>query len=326
MDSQVFEAIINEYEKQRSVNKSERDKRIAKVYEAVPEIKDIDLSIAQIGSSTLREILANPDKTGAKEEMKKKFEALRVRKRDILKKNNIPEDYDRMRYSCEMCGDTGYIEGKGRCSCFKQKLINHLYDQSNMRELMEKQNFESFNMNYYSRTKKSGSIKTPYDNMLDIKNYCIRFIENFDRPSRSIVFYGDTGLGKTFMSSCIAKSLIEKGRTVIYLRASKLFRMFDDERFGRLTDGMDDIYNADLLIIDDLGTEASGRNNNSYILELINERISRNKKIIINTNLNFEGIEKMYTKRVSSRILEDFDMIYFYGDDIRRVKLFNKKA
>lgn len=326
MDSQIFEAIINEYEKQRSQNKAERDKRVAQVYAAVPEIKEIDRSISEIGSSSLREILSNPDKKGVKEEMKKKFDVLRVRKSELLKKNNIPEDYDRLKYRCEMCGDTGYIEGKGRCSCFKQKLINHLYDQSNMRELMKRQNFESFNMNYYSRAERKDYKKTPYDNMLDIKKYCIRFIENFDKPSKSIVFYGDTGLGKTFMSSCIGKALIERGRTVIYLRAAKLFRMFDDERFGRLTDGMNDIYNADLLIIDDLGTEASGKNNNSYILELINERISRDKKMIINTNLNFEGIEKIYTKRVSSRLLENFDMIYFYGDDIRRVKLFNKKA
>ena len=127
------------------------------------------------------------------------------------------------------------------------------------------------------------------------------------------------------MSSCIAKELIEKNKTVIYVRASRLFRKLEDDRFGRLEEGMDSLYNSDLVIIDDLGTELQSKNNAPFLLDLINERIDSGRKIIINTNLNFEGLEKLYTKRFSSRILESFSMLFFYGNDIRKQKLLGNK-
>lgn len=325
MDNEVFEYIIDEYEKQRAKNERERDMRIKRVYESVPEIHDIDIKISEIGSNTLRAILSNPDKTDVKEDMKEKFRILTQRKKELLEKNNIPQDYDKLKYKCSLCCDTGYIEGQGRCSCFKQKLINKLYKQSNMEELIKKQNFSCFDDSYYSKQSVGNLKKSPYENIIELKKVCFNFIRDFEKPGKSLVFYGDTGLGKTFMSSCIAKELLDRGKTVIYIRATKLFKMFEDERFGRLEEGFDEIYKADLLIIDDLGTEAISKNNNSYILNLINERIDSDKKIIINTNLNYDGLEKVYTKRFSSRLLDNFKMLYFYGKDIRQQKLFKRQ-
>ena len=328
MDNEVFNSIIAEYDVLRAKAKRERDSRVASVYERVPEIKEIDKKIAQIGSSTLRAILTDPDNKNAKDDMKSKFRILSQRRSELLKAENIPEDFDKIQYKCKKCNDTGYEEGVGRCSCFRQKIIQRvigdLYKRSNMSELLERQNFDTFRLDVYSKEKAAGYSKTPYDNMRNIKRYCEDFAEHFDEKKKSLVFYGDTGLGKTFMSSCIAKYLMDRERTVTYLRASKLFKMFDDERFGRLSGGMDEIYKSDLLIIDDLGAEAEYRNNSSYLLELIDERIMNGKKIIINTNLNFEMLEKRYSKRFSSRILESFNMIYFFGEDIRRKKLFGR--
>lgn len=324
MDNEVFNSIINEYEKLRSEAKRERDLRVKRVYEAVPEIEEIDKKISRIGGETLRAILSDPNDTGIKDDMKNKFKILSQRRSEILKSKSIPADFDKIRYKCSICCDTGYVENTGRCSCFKQKAIDRLYKQSNMSDLLEKQNFSTFRLDYYSKNIPKNGEKSPYENMLNIKKYCERFASEFDEQYKSLIFYGDTGLGKTFMSSCIAKYLMDKGKTVLYIRAAKLFRMFDDDKFGRLTDGMDDVYKADLLIIDDLGTESVYKNNNSYLLELVNERIITGRKMIINTNLNFEALEKQYTKRFSSRILENFDMLYFYGEDIRRQKLFGK--
>ena len=322
MDSAVMDSIITEYENQRASNKRERDKRVYEAYELAPEIKKIDMEIARIGSSTLRNILASPDDTGAKEEMKNKFKILKKKKNDLLLKFNIPADYDKLRYKCDMCKDTGYVEGKGRCSCFNQKLIDRLYDASNMRELLKKQNFNLFNMDFYSKNHVKDFKNTPYENMVNTKKFCEEFVDNFEKPSKSLMFYGDTGLGKTYMSSCIGKAVMDKGRTVLYMRSTRLFRMLDDERFGRSKDGTDGLYEVDLLIIDDLGTETYSKNNSSYILDLVSERINRDKKMIINTNYNFEGLEKLYTKRFSSRLLDSFNMMYFYGEDIRKKKLF----
>lgn len=324
MDNEIISKIADEYDKLNAKNRRERDARVADVYSRFPEIEKIDKEISVIGSSTLKNIMKNPDKKELKEEMLVKFDILKQKKREILKANNIPEDFSQIRYSCNICKDTGHVEGASRCSCFRQKAINYLYKSSNMSELLKKQNFNSFNMDYYSRKKEKGMELSPYENMVNIKKYCENYVNNFDNISKSLVFYGDTGLGKTFMSSCIAKALMDKGNTVIYVRASRLFKMFDDEKFGRISDGMEDVYSADLLIIDDLGTEAVYKNNNSYLLDLINERINSDKKIIINTNLDFRNLEDRYTKRFSSRLLDDFTMMYFYGEDIRRQKLFKR--
>ena len=194
-----------------------------------------------------------------------------------------------------------------------------------MSDLLKTQNFENFNESYYKNVKIPGTEKTPYENIMNIKNFCMEYVNEFDNTEKNLLFYGDTGVGKTFMSSCIAKALMDKGKTVLYIRAARLFKIFEDERFGRIKEGTEDLYMSDLLIIDDLGTEAESRNNNSYLLELMNERMVSGKKIIINTNHNFEQLERRYSKRFSSRLLENFNMMFFYGDDIRRIKLMNKK-
>lgn len=326
MDNEIFNIIISDYENQRAKNKREREERVKEVYKKYPEIKEIDEKIAETGNNSLREIFKNPDNSLIKEDMKNKFKILKERKKQILEKNNIPEDFDKERYRCGLCKDTGHIEGNGRCTCFKQQMINYLYKQSNMNELLKTHNFENFNINYYSKKKTDGMSVSPYENIKNIKSFCENFIQSFEKEGKSLAFYGDTGLGKTFMSGCIAKALMDKGKTVLYIRASKIFKMFDDEKFGRISDDMDLVYKCDLLIIDDLGTEAFSKNNNSYILDLINERTSLGKKMIISTNLDYKGLEEKYTKRFTSRILENFDFIYFFGEDIRRIKLFNKNS
>lgn len=323
-NNRFFEELITEYEKQRAENKRKRDMRVYEVYEKLPEICEIDKKISKIGSDTLNAILSDPNKKGLKEEMRNKFKILLQKRKEILLKNNIDENFDKIKFNCPFCEDTGYVEGKGRCSCFNQKIINNLYKISNMSDLLKTQNFDNFNENYYKDKKIPGFSRTPYENIVLIKNYCIKYVDEFENTSKNLLFYGDTGVGKTFMSSCIAKGLMDKGKTVLYIRAARLFKMLEDERFGRLAEGTENIYNVDLLIIDDLGTEAHSKNNNSYLLELINERLITGKKIIINTNHNFEQLEKKYSKRFSSRILENFNMMYFYGSDIRRLKLMNK--
>lgn len=315
----ILQSVAEEYEKQLSDAENKRDARVREVYNKVPEIKEIDVKINEIGSNTLNEILKNPDKKGFKEEMHKKFEILKQRRKELIEKYNIPADFDKIEYRCEKCKDTGYIEGQGRCTCFNQSLINFSYKQSGMNEMIKRQNFETFDLNLFDK-KKYNREKTSYENMKNIRNFCEKYVENFDNETTNLCFYGDTGLGKTFMSCCIAKALMDKGKSVIYIRASKLFRMLDDDRFGRETEGLDDIYNCDLLIIDDLGTEAENKFVTPSLLEIVNERINFNKKMIISTNLNFSGMETYYTKRFTSRLLESFTVMVFYGEDIRRKK------
>ena len=321
MDStQAMEKIIEEYENLRSQNQRKRDSRVQEVYEKVPRIKEIDEKMNLLGQNTLREILKNPDKKGLKEELHNKYEILKQSRREILEKEGIDVDFDKVRYRCSQCSDTGYIEGVGRCSCFNQRILDCMYEQSNMRELFKTQSFEKFNLDYYEDTKTGRYNKSPRENMKNIKAFCEEYVEHFSSNSNNLCFYGDTELGKTYMSSCIARRLIDKGYTVLYIRASKLFKLSEDERFGRNTDSVEELYRCDVLIIDDLGTEPDSKNNPSYLLDLINERDMNNKKVIINTNLNFQGLENKYTKRFSSRLIEGFNVLLFYGKDIRQIK------
>lgn len=311
--------VAEEYEKLRTDAENKRDRKVKEIYEKFPEIKEIDNKINEIGSNTLNEILKNPEVKGFKEEMHKKFEILKQSRKELMEKNNIPENFDKVEYRCSKCNDTGYVEGQGRCSCFNQSLIDYSYKQSGMNEMIKKQNFETFDLMLFDN-KKYNKDKTSYENMKNIKNFCEKYVENFDNETTNLCFYGDTGLGKTFMSCCIAKALMDKGKSVIYIRSAKLFKMLDDERFGRETDGIDDLYNCDMLIIDDLGTEAENKFVTPSLLEIVNERINKNRKMLISTNLNFSGLETYYTKRFTSRLLESFTVMVFYGEDIRRKK------
>lgn len=322
--NEALNNVIEEYEKLRAENARKRDYLVYEVYEKFPEIKEIDVKIAETGSDTLKEILKNPTNKGLKEEMHNKFEILKQRKKEILEKNNIPLDFDQIKYRCGICKDTGYVEGVGKCTCFNQRIIDHMYKQSGMGEMFKTQCFENFDMSLYSKNPVKDMKNSPYENMVNIKSYCEKYVSDFDNTEKSLCFYGGTGLGKTFMSCCMAKALIERDKTVIYMRAEKMFRLFDDEKFGRKTSQTDSIFDCDLLVIDDLGTETESKFNSAYLLELINERVMNNKKIIISTNLNFSGLEKKYTKRLTSRMTESFILMYFYGDDIRKKKLMGK--
>ena len=147
------------------------------------------------------------------------------------------------------------------------------------------------------------------------KNFCNEFDEKF----QNMLFYGAPGLGKTFLSSCIAKEIIDKCKSVIYIRASKLFSAIEDNKFGRNRDDemIKSFYDCDLLIIDDLGTEAIMKNNNSYLFDIVDERLINKKSMIINTNLDISELTKFYTARFTSRIMESFIVCKFYGEDIR---------
>lgn len=322
-DARSLNDIMSEYEELRIKAASERKERINAVNEKIPRISEIDKEIFKRGMENTKRIFQNPDKA---DEYNADFRENRLRleaeKSELLKQNNISADYDKYKYQCENCSDTGYDKNGKKCQCFKQKLINKAYSNSNMADIVQKQNFETFSFDYYSKENGENGISA-YDNMVRIYNNCKRFCDNFDNEQKGMVFYGSTGLGKTFLSSAVAKELMDKGKTVVYVRATKLFSLNEDYKFGRNTDKsvIDNIYNADLLIIDDLGTEPFNKNNMSFLFDIVNERTAENKKIIINTNLQISEITKLYSMRFTSRLYEYFMIYKFFGEDIRIQKI-----
>lgn len=324
-DERIVNKIISEYERLREKAANERKKRIALVYEKLPHVKEIDAEITRRGGENVKNILAHPEKKDEfNADFKSNLRRLTDEKNKLLTENGIDIDFDKYKYVCEVCGDTGYDENGKKCACFKQKLINEAYAISNMDKMVAEQNFDTFSADYYSEAEKDGI--SPRGNILKILSNCKRFCDNFDGEDKSILFYGGVGLGKTFMSCAVAKEVMDKGKTVFYIRASRLFTMFDDYRYGRSTDRdfFDNVYGCDLLIIDDLGTEMNGANNASVLFDIVNERALGGKKMIINTNLGLGELEKTYTPRFTSRLYENFYIYKFVGEDIRLQKLMNR--
>ena len=165
-----------------------------------------------------------------------------------------------MQYHCPCCRDTGFADGK-KCRCFRQMEIQVLYDQSNIREVLERENFDTLSMEYYDRERIDGRVgMTVYDYMSMVIGECKTYVENFGREKGSILFTGSTGCGKTFLSNCIARELLRQCYSVVYLTATDMFDILSESRFGgrdgeEVRDRAAYILDCGLLIIDDLGTE-----------------------------------------------------------------------
>ena len=323
-DEKVINKIMAEYESLRMKAANERKKRIEIVYAKLPRIKEIEAEINERGIKNIKNIMENPaNKDEYNSDLRSNIKRLTDEKNSILTENGIDIDFDKYKYACSICGDTGYDEDGNKCACYKQRIINESYAVSKMDRMIAAQNFDTFSFDYFSDEKKNGI--SPRENIRKIYDRCKSYCENFDSENKSLFFFGGVGLGKTFMSCAVAKEIMDKGKTVLYTRATGFFKSYEDYRFGRNTDRgiIDNIYDCDLLIIDDLGTEANSTNNVSFLFDVVNERIARGKKMIINTNLELGDLSEMYTQRFKSRLYESFIICEFMGNDIRLEKMKN---
>ena len=243
----------------------------------------------------------------------------------LLKVKGFPEDYLQPRYFCPHCQDTGYADGK-KCSCFKKAEIELLYTQSNLADILQKENFEHFSFDWYSDTiKNEATGLTAKETARKAYDAAWNFVQDFDSCWQNLFLYGSTGTGKTFLSHCIAHELIESAHCVLYFSAFDLFDRLAQNTFGHKAQedsGEKFIYDCDLLIIDDLGTELTNSFVSSQLFLCINERIARRKSTIISTNLKLEDFSATYSERTFSRIASNFQMLKLIGKDIRIQKIF----
>ncbi len=322
-DSELMMKIAERYEEKRDRAARDRRQRISDIRERFPRIGEIDDEISKLGSENLVNIMKNPDKAEEyNKQLKARFDVLEEEKKKIIEKYGIDPDYAEYDYECKECSDTGYTSDSRRCRCFEQQIINDIYARADLSTILENENFDTFELKYYSDTNGENGI-SERANIIKIIDRAKKLCNNFDTEVKGLFFYGGTGLGKTFLSNCIAKALMDRGKTVVYTRATRMFSVYEDYKFGRETDRekIDRLYDADLLIIDDLGTENQSKFNLAFLDDLINERASGKKKMIISTNLKMEELAKLYSKRFTSRLFEYFIINRFYGNDIRMQKL-----
>ena len=314
-----FQAIMDSYAQIRHTNQMEHQRRKEEIYDAIPEIRAIDEKIAHISIEAAKYQLFHPD-TDGRSALRSEIYALSMEKVNLLAVHHYPTDYLDDIYQCPDCRDTGYI-GQEKCHCFQQHILDVLYDQSNLRELVRTENFRHFRLDYYSERPEREGCPSPRENMREILARCRRFIDTFEAvPGDNLLISGNTGVGKTFLANCIAAELLEKGHSVIYMTAHQFFSELADYTFRRNqgnSDTLTFLLNCDLLIIDDLGTELNNGFINSQLFLCINERILHKKSTIISTNLSLKQLSQAYTERISSRFIESYEYFHIYGEDIR---------
>lgn len=324
MYKEMIKQITLKYENKRDRNERDRRRRIEEVYNKIPDIKKIDEDIQKTGLNMSKAIITNPeDYKITIEEAKKNIEKLKMEKAFLLTESNIELDYMDLKYDCLECKDTGYINEGNRCNCLKQELVSQAYKMSNLEHVLGKENFKSFNINIFRDEPFEGESMTPRENMMDILGISEAFVNNFNEMNgENLLFYGTTGLGKTYLCNCIAKALLDKNKIVVYQTAFTILDILENRRFGKGDKELsnyqyDLLLEADLLIIDDLGTEVSNTFTNAEIFNIVNTRIIKSKKTIISTNLTPKEISDTYSDRVFSRIFDKFNPLKFYGNDLR---------
>lgn len=343
-----YESILREYYDVRAKNRQtakERRKEIADLspeYEKIAEeIGDISLraAIARISdrqdpaasgvaadNSEKEQAASDAHDTSAdsssekKGDYKEKIRELKDRQADILASLGKPASYLDDIYTCEKCKDTGYI-GTVKCDCFRKREIELLYKESNLKNMAGNFTFEDFDLGLYSEAdediRTGRNAKELAENAL---NAAKAFVNEFDKTKGNLFIYGNTGLGKTFLSTCIATALINTTHSVVYVTATELFNKlntFDEEVESS------PILDCDLLIIDDLGTEYLSEISASKLFYCINERLLRGKSCVISTNLDLKSVRDHYSERLFSRIVSSYKIIKLYGRDIRTAKLFS---
>lgn len=318
LNNTQYNAIMRSYEARQLENRHIVNERMKSVYAKLPRLQEIDESISSLSVSRARRLLEGDE--SALSNLKKELNALIQEKNALLLEHGYPENYFEPPYRCPDCKDTGYI-GSEKCHCFKQAAIDFVYTQSNIKKILEKENFQNFSYSYYSEADVNPT--TGLSSLATAKQavaQCHDFIRDFDTTFGNLFFYGDTGIGKTFLSNCVAKELLDTGHSVIYFTAFELFHIFEKNVFSKdAAAGADyqNIFNCDLLIIDDLGTELSNSFTNSQLFLCLNERILRQKSTIISTNLSLNQLVDTYSERTFSRISSNYTMIKLFGDDIR---------
>lgn len=309
--------LMDIYEKVRTDEVRELSKRREEIKTKHPDIIELDNKIQKLCLNLSMSALKGITDPRELDSIRDNITDLRAQKYETLVARGYSPDYLNLHYNCSKCKDTGFI-GTERCMCYKKQLIQLYYKDSDLAEAVKNNNFNTFNINLYPNHKLGEERYTPRKNIEDILKYITgEYIENFADMDTNLLFYGSSGTGKTFLSWCISKELLDNGFLVIYKTADELLKSLKDIKFNNDTDLENLLINCDLLIIDDLGSEQITDFSSSELFTLINRKILKNKKMLISTNLTLPLISKRYSERISSRLIGEFKLFKFYAEDIR---------
>ena len=318
-----YASIMRLYDDIKTANRRMQSDRYNEVTALCPDIAVIDSEIIDLSVKTARARIEADSSDTNTDELTSSLKSLNERKVAALASIGKPADYLDDIFTCPYCKDSGYVNGK-RCICFNKKAIDLIYEDSNLKNITSSENFSTFSFEWYDKKQVDPVTGlTPYNNMHKVLDVCQSFVQTFDNSFSNLLLTGETGVGKTFLANCIAKELLDTYHSVIYLTATEFFKCFENSDFRRNLDNSIDVnyfLECDLLIIDDLGTESSNSYTNSKLFYVINERLLRNKSVIISSNFTISQIEDFYSERIFSRIISSYTILRLFGTDIRYLK------
>ena len=321
-----YDALMRQYDQKQMRNHQIVARHREELYRAIPVLETLDEQVRSCSVASARRLLDGD--VSASGQLKQRLADLHQERLALIREAGFPEDYLEPPYDCPDCRDTGFIDGR-RCHCFTQAAIDLVYTQSNLADILERENFSNFSFSYYSDDAVNPATgQTSLEAARHAYDTAKDFVANFASRGGNLFLYGDTGTGKTFLSNCIAKALLDQCFSVIYFTAFQLFDIFEKNVFDRDRDVSEmhhHIFDCDLLIIDDLGTEFSNSFTTSQLFLCLNERLLRGKSTVISTNLSMKQIAEIYSERTFSRISSNYTLLKLFGDDIRIKKKVTSK-
>lgn len=310
-----YDRIFRQYEEKQRQNRLEMQRRRDHVYECLPEYRNLEDAAASLSVAQGKKLLFGDE--AALDSLRQSLAALKEQKKQLLLDAGLSADYLEPIFTCPDCQDTGYIN-REKCHCLKQAEITLLYEQSGIQDMLKRNNFSLLSYEYYT-----GEGLTLFKHAVET---CRNFIKYFNSDYRNLFFYGTVGTGKSFLSGCVAKELMDRGYSVIYFGAAGLFDLlssvsFDAKNRDEKQSTYSDLYQCDLLILDDLGTELTNQFTASQLFSLLNERHLGKKSTLISTNFSLAELRDRYSDRIFSRITSNFEVCRLAGEDIRMYKM-----
>ena len=321
-----YNRIMRVYDERRRRSDAELEQKRQELYRKHPAIEECDRIISESAVQEAQALLRKDRRLSA--DIRGRREQALRRKEELLCSLGLCRDYLEPQYVCKLCRDTGYINNE-KCQCFRKMESELIYLDSGLPKLLKKENFESFDLNVFDDEK---SIKELLPNLVITQRAYMEeivlpkiqsFMSSFFRSCEgNLLMTGPPGTGKTFLSNCIANEAINRCFGIIYESATEMFELFSRESFQREQDEgqsgrVREIFDCQLLIIDDLGTELTSSFINSRLFMLINHRLKNSRSTIISSNLSMNQMRDLYGERIVSRLMESYVLIPFYGDDLR---------
>ena len=319
-----FRRIRAEYETKAMKAEEAADERREELYRVIPGLRDLDRTLSGFGLRLMKQAMEGGDTQAGVASLQAENERIQAARRDLLARYGYPADYCSPRYECPKCRDSGYI-GIRMCTCMRKKLTEAGMMSSGLGSLMKTQSFENFSLDYYKND--PAAFARMQDNLQKIRVYATNFGgPEWGKIAHNMLFFGGTGLGKTHLSTSIARVVIEHGYDVFYNSAVGMLADFETQRFGNSAvlgdaDNTSRYTTCDLLILDDLGTELVNQFTLSVLYTVINTRMNLTKATIISTNLTAAELRKTYSDRITSRLFGEFNPIPFVGTDVRKLKI-----